>query len=130
MNDEFQDPVYPPATQSPSHPDRRMPSEASLLRALMEQLMERMNALDVKMTQHATTQPEAIRVAISAAMNACLPDGDADGHRRAHAAWIKREEERAQFWQELRLALAKWVGLGLLGFFVAAAWHALLKGPK
>lgn len=111
-------------------PDRRTPSEAEVLTALMERLMERMDDFDRKLTAHAATESETVRTAVSAAMNACLPGGDADGHRRAHEAWIRKAEESAKFWQEMRLAAAKWAGLGLLAFLVVAAWHELLRGPK
>jgi hypothetical protein len=52
-----------------------------------------------------------------------FPDGDPDGHRRAHEALIKRAEAKARFYEDLRGELAKkglWALIGLLGI---ALWQ-------
>lgn len=52
-----------------------------------------------------------------------FPGGDADGHRRAHEALIRRAEERAKFYEDLRSELAKkglWALIALIG---VALWQ-------
>ncbi|CAM2143859.1 conserved protein of unknown function [Pararobbsia alpina] len=55
-----------------------------------------------------------------------FPDNDPDGHRRAHEALIKRDEERARLYSALREELVK---KGLWAFIVAvlAGLWILLK---
>ncbi len=65
-----------------------------------------------------------------AAIAAGFPDGDPDGHRRYHEAEIKRIERRADFWQKMRLELAKWGLIGFLGWAAVALWQQALKGPQ
>ncbi len=65
-----------------------------------------------------------------AAIAAGFPDGDPDGHRRYHEAEIKRIERRADFWQKMRLELAKWGLIGFLGWAAVSLWQEFLKGPK
>lgn len=59
-----------------------------------------------------------------------FPDGDPDGHRRYHEAEIKRIERRADFWQKMRLELAKWGLIGFIGWAAVALWQQALKGPQ
>lgn len=59
-----------------------------------------------------------------------FPGEDVEGHRHYHEAVIRRMEERAEFWRELSLELAKWGLLGFLGWLLVAAWQQLLHGPK
>lgn len=52
-----------------------------------------------------------------------FPDGDPDGHRRAHEALIRKAESRAKFYDDLRGKLAEkglWALLVLLG---VALWQ-------
>ncbi|AQG98596.1 hypothetical protein A9R05_06920 [Burkholderia sp. KK1] len=52
-----------------------------------------------------------------------FPDSDPDGHRRAHEALIRKAEERAKFYEDLRGELAKkgvWAVLVLIGI---ALWQ-------
>lgn len=65
-----------------------------------------------------------------AAIAAGFPDGDPAGHRRYHEAEIKRIERRADFWQKMRLELAKWGLIGFLGWAAVALWQQALKGPQ
>ena len=64
-------------------------------------------------------QDEAVMV------NHAFPDGDVDGHRMAHAAWIKKAEQQAKFWEEMRSSVAKWGVIGVLGFLLMASIHQI-----
>ena len=54
-----------------------------------------------------------------------FPDGDPDGHRKAHEAWIRREQARAVFWERIRDEAVKWGIFGVIGFVVMAVWMAI-----
>jgi hypothetical protein len=62
-------------------------------------------------------------------MNA-FPGGDIVGHKEAHQAWIKETERRAEFWQKMKLELAKWGLLAFVGWVCIQLWHGFLKGPQ
>lgn len=55
-----------------------------------------------------------------------FPDGDLDGHRRAHAAQIRRAEEQAEFWRKMRIKIGEmtvWAMLVCLAAIVAYYWN-------
>lgn len=54
-----------------------------------------------------------------------FPQGDIDGHRMAHAAWIKKAEAQAKFWEDMKSSVAKWGMFGVLGFLLAASIHQI-----
>lgn len=56
-----------------------------------------------KVSKHIEDEPKTF----SAYFNQAFPGGDADGHRRFHEAMIEAERERAKFYRELRLEIAK-----------------------
>lgn len=58
-------------------------------------------------------------------VNHAFPGGDVDGHRMAHAAWIKKAEQQAKFWEEMRSSAAKWGVIGVLGFLLMASIHQI-----
>ena len=58
-------------------------------------------------------------------VNHAFPGGDVDGHRMAHAAWIKRAEAQAKFWEDMKSSVAKWGMFGVLGFLLAASIHQI-----
>lgn len=59
-----------------------------------------------------------------------FPDGDPDGHRRAHDAWIKKAEDQAVFWEKLKTSVVTWGVIGICVFIAGALWTAFLRGPK
>lgn len=55
-----------------------------------------------------------------------FPDGDLDGHRRAHAAQIRRAEEQAEFWRRMRIKMGEmtvWALLVCVAAIVAYYWN-------
>ena len=64
-------------------------------------------------------QDEAVMV------NHAFPAGDIDGHRMAHAAWIKQAEAKAKFWEDMKSSVAKWGVIGVLGFLLMASIHQI-----
>ncbi|CAB4240804.1 hypothetical protein UFOVP228_89 [uncultured Caudovirales phage] len=109
--------------------DRRKDSPMPVLLALVTKVHESQKELDRKLTRHMTDETDELAKAITQLMKEAFPDGDPLGHRADHEVRIEKEKEKVAFWKEMRLAAAKWAGLGLLGFLVAAAWTQFLKGP-
>ena len=113
-----------PEALQPEH--RRRESDALLLH--IQALQGDMRVMDDKLTHHHAIFEERVEAAVERVYISAFPDGDPEGHRRHHELVIRREEERLKFWQEMRIAGAKWVGMGVLTFLVAAAWTQFLKG--
>lgn len=106
--------------------------EQDMLFDLIAQQNQKLDDLTevVRDTAHelrAHAEGETIRIA---AIAAGFPDSDPDGHRRYHEAEIKRIERRADFWQKMRLELAKWGLIGFIGWAAVALWQQALKGPQ
>ena len=117
------------ATLEPVLRDRRKDNPLSAMLLLIKQIHESQVSLDQKLTHHITEETDELARAIAKLLAEAFPDGDSDGHRRHHELVMAREEERMVFWKEMRVAAAKWLGLGVLTFLAGAAWTQLLKGP-
>lgn len=107
------------------HPERR--SNDSMVLYLMQQVSDDLKALDAKLSNHMVTEVEDLAAALAALKRDAFPDGDEDGHRRAHEAAISRAEEQAVFWKEMRIAAGKWLGLGLLGLLAGWIWLGFVQ---
>jgi hypothetical protein len=59
-----------------------------------------------------------------------FPEGDADGHRRAHEAWVMKAEAQAKVWEDLKSSVIKWGVIGVLTFLAVAGWKSFILGPK
>lgn len=93
-------------------------------------LIKQVNASVELLRDDIATQMTAHREELKTVVVSAFPEGDADGHRRHHEAVIKAAEDRAKFWQEMRIAAAKWAGLGAIAWLASVAWQAFLLGPK
>ena len=105
--------------------DRRQDSPMPVLLELVKQVHESQKTLEAKVTNHMTNETAELASAITKLMKDAFPEGDPDGHRRHHELVIQREEERAKFWQEMRIAGGKWAGLGVLGLLATLVWTGL-----
>lgn len=117
------------AALSAEFTDRRRDSPMPVILELLRQVHVSQKALDAKLTEHMTMETTELAESIAQLMSAAFPEGDPEGHRLHHELLIKQAEERAKFWQEMRIAGAKWLGLGVLTFLAGAAWTSFLKGP-
>lgn len=115
-NDQFS----PPSAPAPLLviDERREPMLAMM--ALIQQIHANQLSLDRKLTRHMTEETDELAKAITKLMAEAFPEGDPTGHRAFHEASIKKAEEQAEFWKEMRIAAGKWVGLGILGFLAGA----------
>lgn len=109
-----------------SFSDRRKDSPLPVLLEMVKQVHAGQKSLEAKLTSHMVVETNDLAVAIAKLMKDAFPEGDPDGHRRHHELVIQREEERAKFWQEMRIAGAKWMGIGVLGLLVMLVWTGLL----
>jgi hypothetical protein len=105
--------------------DRRRDSPMPVILELVTQIHKSQKALDDKLTHHMVNETQELAEAIAILMKSAFPEGDPDGHRRHHELVIKQAEEKAKFWHEMRVAAAKWAGLGLLAFLASAIFVAI-----
>ncbi len=109
--------------------DRRKDSPMPVLLELVKKIHDSQKDLDDRLTRHMTDETSELAMAVAKLMREAFPEGDPEGHRRHHELVIKRAEEQAAFWKEMRIAGGKWLGLGILTFIAGAAWTAFLNGP-
>lgn len=93
--------------------------------AAVDSLRDEIGARHVENTSNLELMQRELKVAIDRIDDLArgFPGGDPDGHRRAHEALIRKAEERARFYEDLRGELAKkgvWAVLVLLGI---ALWQ-------
>ena len=109
--------------------DRRKDSPMPVILELVKQIHTSQKKLDEKLTRHMTDETDELAQAIARLMADAFPESDPSGHRLHHELVIRQAEEKAKFWAEMRVAAAKWLGLGVLTFLAGAAWTQFLKGP-
>jgi hypothetical protein len=112
----------------PFTPDRRADDRALIM--LVQQVHDNQQALDGKLTQHMTDETRRLAEAVADILKRSFPEGDADGHRKAHEQQMQTIAARAEFWKKLSFEVSKYGLVGLVGWLAYAAWIALLKGPK
>ena len=103
--------------------DRRQAESASILLHIKE-LQATVKALDAKMTYHHAIFREETEKSVQRVLDLSFPDGDGSTHRKVHESWIAEAASKAKFWDEMRIAGAKWFGLGVLTFIAGAIWVA------
>ena len=96
----------------------------------LSQVHKEIKSLHSAVNYYRATQDEGIERAIDKAMLKAFPQGDAEGHKRAHEAEIKAAEAKEKMYSELRMSVAKWGLAGLLGWAAISLWQAFLLGPK
>jgi hypothetical protein len=106
----------------------RRPPSAELLE-LVKQVHDNQLAMDAKLTKHMTEETVELAEAIASLMKDAFPEGDPGGHRRHHELVIKAAEEKAEFWQKMRIALSQYGLLGFAGWAFWVLWAAFLQGP-
>lgn len=109
--------------------ERRQRTDDAILLHIKE-LQSAVRAIDDKLSQHLEEEEAALAKTMENLLKNAFPDSDPDGHRRAHEAWIKKEEDRAEFWSKMRIALAQYGLFGFAGWAVYYLWKAFLMGPK
>jgi hypothetical protein len=108
-----------------SFTDCRKDSHMPVILELVKQIHTSQKEMDKKLTRHMTDETDELAKAIARLMADAFPESDPSGHRLHHEMVIKQAEEKAKFWQEMRVAAAKWLGLGVLSFLAGAVWVAI-----
>lgn len=83
------------------------------LLALIQTIQHDVNDMRGTLRAHIDTEPKEWATVLSALMNKSFPNGDPDGHRRAHEIRMKLAEQKAEFWAKMAYEIKKW---GLIGF--------------
>ena len=104
--------------------ERRQSNDVDTLLHIQE-IQGHVKDLTEKMAAHHSGFREEVEKAVERVYVSAFPDGDPTGHRLHHELVMRREEERLEFWKEMRTAGAKWLGLGVLGFVATAVWIAI-----
>jgi hypothetical protein len=108
-------------------------SQLFMLKSLhqeMTELRKELKSIDVSFKYHHATYIENTEKAIHKAIEKGFPNADLEGHRKMHESAIRRAEETADFWHDMRKELGKWGLISLFGWLIYAAWTEFLKGPK
>jgi len=93
-----------------------------------KELTDKIEALSHS-TLSAVTGINQIATETHKLLKSAIPNGDADGHRKAHERWIKKDEQDEKFWYDIKRHAVQWVVVAVLGWAGLALWTAFLKGP-
>lgn len=118
-------PVYQNILERRSNPT----PDAETILYVMQEINKRVQALDDRLSKQTHDATLKLAEEIATLMCKSFPQGDPDGHRAAHEAWIKREEDKTEFWKKMRFEVSRWGIIGLLGWLAIVAWKAVLQGP-
>ena len=118
-------------TREESHDRRRFDPHYNCLTeilATVNRIRDEVNALHAIRDEVAGLQETLERHVEDekAICKTAFPDGDPDGHRRAHEAAIRLAEERADFWQKMRIKAGEmtvWAFIACMGAVVAYYWN-------
>jgi hypothetical protein len=51
-----------------------------------------------------------------------VPDGDLEGHRKAHEEWLEERKQRKKMWYDVRKDMVTWALRGIIVAILVAAW--------
>ena len=117
-----------PANVFKSDQERRANDSLSIL--LMQQIHQKVEDMDKRLTQHMTDETLVLAEEIAKLMNSAFPGSDPQGHRVYHESQMQAIADRAAFWKMMRNEVAKYGIIGVLGWLAYTAWIAFLRGPK
>ena len=106
--------------------DRRQVIDAF---ALVKQMHDDVKELTETLRAHILNEPGEIAQAITDAISKGFPDGDADGHRKAHEAQMTAITARAEFWKKMAFEVTKYGLFGVVSWLAYTVWVGFLQGP-
>ena len=56
-------------------------------------------------------------------VKSAVPDGDLDGHRKAHEQWLEERDARKKMWNDVRKDMLTWSIRGVIVAAIAGAWY-------
>jgi len=104
--------MTPPETQT--HEAASAATSAVML-ALVQTIQADITDMQQTLKTHIETEPKEWARVLTELMTSAFPEGDPDGHKRFHEASIKKAEDSAAFWHDMRKSVAKW---GIVGFAI------------
>ncbi len=111
----------------PELPERRTDSAALLV--LVQQVHADVQVFSRRLDEQRHAESLALAEAVATLMVKSFPEGDADGHRKAHEAQMQAIENRAEFWKKMLFEVSKYGLIGVLGWLALKIWVAFLAGP-
>ena len=109
-------------------PERRADTAALLV--LVQQVHADVQVFSKRLDEQRHSESLALAEAVSTLMIRSFPEGDADGHKKAHEAQMKAIEARAEFWKKMLFEITKYGVIGVLGWLALKLWVAFLAGPS
>ena len=109
-------------------PERRTDTAALLL--LVQQVHADVQTFSKQLDQQRRDEALQLAEAVATLMIKSFPEGDADGHRKAHEAQMQAIEARAEFWRKMLFEVSKYGLIGVLGWLAIKIWVAFLAGPS
>lgn len=104
-----------------------------LLQAIHEDLQEvktTQKKMGDTLTDHINTEPQEWAEQLSMMMKSAFPNGDPDGHRKAHEDDMAAIAARADFWRKMLFEVTKYGLFGVLGWLAYTVWAAFVQGPS
>lgn len=111
----------------PDLTERRTDTAALLI--LVQQVHADVQVFSKRLDEQRRDEALQLAEAVATLMIKSFPEGDADGHRKAHEAQMKAVEARAEFWKKLLFEITKYGLIGVVGWLVLKIWTAFLAGP-
>ena len=112
----------------PEPTERRADTAALLL--LVQQVHADVQVFSKRLDEQRRDEALQLAEAVATLMIKSFPEGDADGHRKAHEAQMQAVQARAEFWKKLLFEVAKYGVMGVLGWLALKVWVAFLAGPS
>ena len=112
----------------PELSERRADSAALLI--LVQQVHADVQVFSKRLDEQRRDEALQLAEAVATLMIKSFPEGDADGHRKAHEAQMKAIEARAEFWKKMLFEVTKYGVIGVLGWLALKIWVAFLAGPS
>ena len=113
---------------NPELPERRADTAALLV--LVQQVHADVQVFSKRLDEQRRDEALQLAEAVATLMIKSFPDGDADGHRKAHEAQMAAIEARAEFWRKLLFEVTKYGLVGVVGWLALKIWVAFLAGPE
>ena len=104
-------------------------ADIAALLVLVQQMHADMQIFSRRLDEQRHEDSLALAASVVALTLKAFPEGDADGHKKAHEAQMAAVEARAEFWKKMLFEVTKYGVLGVLGWLAVKIWLAFLDGP-
>lgn len=119
----------PTSSQEASVPDAIL----SILQSIhddVQDVKKTQKEMGETLTDHINTEPQEWADQLTLMMKSAFPNGDPDGHRKAHEDEMATIAARAEFWKKMLFEVSKYGVIGVVGWLAYTIWVAFLQGPS